>query len=79
MAEYCPNLRWFFVRKNAVILRSDWPRNPDWSAEFYHWLKETSRSYQLTEQEISKKLKMHWKMLSDREFKSISVNLYQDL
>jgi hypothetical protein len=37
------NLRYFYVRRNAVILKCDWPRNPDWSSEFYDWLKRSSR------------------------------------
>ncbi len=37
------NLRYFHVRRNAVILRCDWPRNPEWSDEFYRWLRRSSR------------------------------------
>ncbi len=37
------NLRYFHVRRNAVILRCDWPRNPEWSLEFYSWLRKSSR------------------------------------
>ena len=36
-------LRYFHVRRNAVILKCDWPKNPDWSWEFYSWLKKNSR------------------------------------
>ena len=28
LAYTAKNLRYFYVRKNAIILRSDWPKNP---------------------------------------------------
>ena len=37
------NLRYFHVRRNAIILRCDWPKSPDWTREFYDWLQRSSR------------------------------------
>ncbi|GLV34387.1 uncharacterized protein CBL_00314 [Carabus blaptoides fortunei] len=76
LAYTAKNLRYFYVRRNAVILRCDWPRNPEWSDEFYTWLKVNSRSYDLTEMEVSQVLGFNWKMLSDREFRFISVDMH---
>ncbi|XP_037033542.1 uncharacterized protein LOC119072433 [Bradysia coprophila] len=73
------NLRTFYVRRNAVIIRCDWPRNPEWSEEFYRWLKVTSRSYELTEREVSKILGKQWSMLSDKQFRRATVNVRDGL
>ncbi|XP_022207835.2 uncharacterized protein LOC111064417 isoform X1 [Nilaparvata lugens] len=71
LAEFSKNLRNFYVRRNAVILRADWPKNPEWSDEFYYWLRKTSRSYELTEKEVSHKLGYKWTMLDDKEYKRV--------
>ena len=63
------NLRYFYVRRNAVILRSDWPRNPEWSADFYAWLRKNSRSYEDMEREVSQILGFRWYALNDKQFK----------
>lgn len=69
------NLRYFYVRKNAVIIKCDWPRNPEWSEDFYEWLREASKSYDSTEMEISRILGNKWKMLSDKQFKNTHINV----
>ncbi|XP_075220299.1 uncharacterized protein LOC142323877 isoform X2 [Lycorma delicatula] len=70
------NLKNYYVRRNAVILRSDWPKNQDWSHDFYIWLKMTSRSYEKTEQEVSMLLGYRWTMLTDKEFKRILPSVF---
>lgn len=76
LASAAMNLILFLVRRNAVILRCDWPRNPEWSDSFYGWLKSTAMSYTSTEREVSKLLGLQsWTMLSDRAFKTINVNV----
>lgn len=63
------------MRRNAVVLKCDWPRNPDWDDEYYDWLKFVSKSYAETEAEVSKMLRYRWTMLSDQLFKRASVNV----
>jgi hypothetical protein len=69
------NLRFLHVRRNAVILRRDWPRSPEWSDTFYEWLSAACRSYAATEREVSQLLGHPWTMLTDRQFKLTSVDL----
>ncbi|KYB25539.1 uncharacterized protein LOC658962 isoform X1 [Tribolium castaneum] len=71
------NLKCLFIRGNAVIIRCDWPQNPDWSDEFYTWLKINSRSYELVEQEISQIMGRRWQFLSDKQFKKLHCNLHE--
>ena len=69
------NLRYLHVRRNAIILkcgmktfeslftfilRCEWPRSPDWSEEFYTWLRRSSRSYSDLEREVSQILGFRW-------------------
>ncbi|CAD7088896.1 unnamed protein product [Hermetia illucens] len=77
LAKSALNLRDFHVRRNAVILRCDWPYNPEWSNEFYCWLKCASRSYESTEKEIAQILGKRWTLLSDKDFKRVTVNVRQ--
>ena len=37
------NLRYFHVRRNAIILKCEWPKSNEWSWDFYQWLKKNSR------------------------------------
>lgn len=69
------DLKYFYVRRNAVIIRNDWPKNPSWSEENYQWIKSTCQSYEKTEQEVSKILGYKWKMMTDKEFKLINIDL----
>ena len=79
LAKSGKNLNTFYVRRNAVILRCDWPRNPEWDSGFYQWLRQSSRSYESVEKEVSQILGHPWTMLSDKQFKNLSIdvqNLY---
>ncbi|EDW48661.1 GM21995 [Drosophila sechellia] len=75
IAQTAKNLQHLHVRRFAVILRCDWPRHPEWSNEFYAWLKRNSRSYEAVEREISQILGYKWRLLSDRDFKQLTVNV----
>lgn len=76
MAHTARNLHYLFIRRNGVILRCDWSRNPDWSYEFYQWLRSASKSYDATEREVSQILGYTWFMLSDQQFKQTRINLH---
>ncbi|XP_067135359.1 F-box/LRR-repeat protein 3 [Centruroides vittatus] len=76
MAFYCKNIETFIVRRNAIIKRCDWPRNPDWTDEFYSWLKTASQSYESTAKEVSSILGRAWKPIGDQEFKLYRINSY---
>lgn len=57
------NLRYFYVRKNAIILKCDWKQKEVraikslvaqvWSDEFHSWLRRSSRSHADMEKEVS--------------------------
>lgn len=79
LARTAVNLRYFYVRRNAVIIRFDWPKNPDWSEEFYKTIKNASKSYEETENEVSKILGHPWKMLPDKLYKFISINVRENV
>ncbi|KAK9732307.1 F-box-like [Popillia japonica] len=74
IATTARNLRYLYVRREAVIKKCDWPQSPDWSDEFYEWLKENSRRYSNVESEISQILGYNWRLLSDTEFKMIEID-----
>lgn len=59
------------VRRNAVIVRCDWPRSKDWTDDYYAHLRSASSSYDAVEAELKKRFGSSWKMLSDREFQRI--------
>jgi len=69
------NLRYLHLRRNAIILKCDWPKSPDWSNEFYAWLRRSSRSYADMEREVSQILGFRWYALNDKQFKLTNVNL----
>lgn len=75
LAKTAINLRFFNVRRNAIVQKCDWPRNPEWSEEFYQWLKISSRTYESTEKEISQILGYSWTMLCDKSFKKVKIHL----
>jgi F-box protein 39 len=75
LAKTAINLRFFNVRRNAIVQKCDWPRNPEWTEDFYEWLKIASRSYESTEKEISQILGYRWTMFSDKSFKQIKIHL----
>ncbi|XP_060527532.1 uncharacterized protein LOC132702781 [Cylas formicarius] len=70
------NLKRLHVRGNGTILKCEWTRNPDWSDEFYAWLKSTSKSYDAVEKEISQILGYRWRFLSDKEFKRLKCDVH---
>ena len=70
------NLKRLYVRRNALLLRADWPKSLQWSADYYSWLKKTSLSYELTQVEVSHILNRTWKPLTDKEFKSVQINVH---
>lgn len=76
LAYHGKNLKWLFIRGNAVIIRSDWKQSADWEDEFFFWLKTNSRSYALVEKEISQILGYKWKFMTDKEFKLLDINLH---
>jgi F-box protein 39 len=78
LAHTARNLHYLFIRRNAVILRCDWPQSPDWSLEFYQWLRSASKSYNATEKEVSQILGYTWFMLSDRQFKLTHIDLHHE-
>ncbi|XP_066981558.1 uncharacterized protein [Macrobrachium rosenbergii] len=75
LAFTAKNLHYFYVRRNAVILKADWPKNPEWSLEFYTWLCKGSRSYDILEEEVSQILGYKWQMLTDKQFKMLKLDL----
>ncbi|CAG0924760.1 unnamed protein product [Notodromas monacha] len=78
MASSATSLRRFIVRRNAVVLRNDWPANPEWTPVFRQWLKRNSRSYERTEAEIGSGIgHVGWKMLPDVRFKAVKLDVRQ--
>lgn len=69
-------LKRLYVRRNALLLRADWPRNHEWSDDYFTWLKTSSRSYESTQLEVSRLLDLpQWSALSDQQFKELKVNV----
>ncbi|XP_055535829.1 uncharacterized protein LOC129724722 isoform X2 [Wyeomyia smithii] len=73
IARSAQNLRHLVVRRNQLIEGCDWPRNPEWSDEFYQWLLMASRTIAATEKEISQILETNWKALSDEHYAMTSL------
>ncbi|XP_053965282.1 uncharacterized protein LOC129245870 [Anastrepha obliqua] len=78
IARTAKNLRRLHVRRFAVIIRCDWPRHPEWTDEFYIWLRHTSRSYESVEREVSQILGHEWNFLSDCEYKQLQVDVRRE-
>lgn len=74
LAHHGRSLRQFVVRGNAVVKKCDWPQNPEWSEEFYAWLRHTSQSYDAVCKEVSQMLGVSWTPLTDKQFKAIVLN-----
>lgn len=72
LAKSAPNLKDFLVRRNAVIIRCDWPKNPEWSNDMHDWIRRNSKSYGLVEDAVSEIIGKKWQFLTDREFKLVS-------
>ncbi|XP_042216474.1 F-box only protein 39-like isoform X2 [Homarus americanus] len=75
VAHTAKNLMYFYLRRNAIILKADWPFNPDWTPEFYEWLCKNARSYEAMEREVSQILGYKWQSLTDKQFKMINIDL----
>lgn len=73
-------LRRIYVRRNALLLRADWPRSLEWTEDYFNWLKITSKSYEATQVEVCHQLQQpEWQALSDQQFKVLKVNVEVDL
>lgn len=59
-----------------MIIKTDWKQQPEWSDEFYSWLKTNSRSYSSVEKEVAQILGYKWKFLPDKEFRRLDINLH---
>lgn len=75
LAKAAVNLRVFYVRKSSIIIKCDWPRNQNWTEEFYGWLQMASKSLESTEKEISQMLGYNWTMLSDEIYQNVRISL----
>lgn len=75
LAKSAINLKFFNVRRNAIVQKCDWPKNSEWTEEFFEWLKIASSSYESTEKEITQILGYRWTMLCDKTFKDIKIHL----
>ncbi|XP_015923111.1 uncharacterized protein [Parasteatoda tepidariorum] len=73
LASQSRNLRRLIVRRSALIMKCDWPHNPEWTEEFYFWLRMTSISYDKLISEVSKCLEIKWHPLSDEEFQNFKL------
>ncbi|XP_069997731.1 F-box only protein 39 isoform X1 [Penaeus vannamei] len=69
------NLQFLYVRRNAILLKADWPMNPDWTFEFYDWLRRSARSYEAMEREVSQMLGHRWQALTDKQYKNLQLDL----
>lgn len=78
LAFTAKNLHYLYVRGNAVIIRCDWPKHPEWSNEFYQWLQINSRSYVAVEKEVSQMLGYKWLFKKDKEFRNLYVRMHID-
>ncbi|XP_037953732.1 F-box only protein 39-like [Teleopsis dalmanni] len=75
IARTASNLRRLYVRRFCVVKRFDWPRHPEWSDEFYEWLRASSRSYESTEIEVSQILGYKWHLLNDADYMKIEAEV----
>lgn len=75
LAKAAVNLRVFYVRKSSVIVKCDWPKNQNWTEDFYAWLQMASKSLDSTEKEISQILGYNWTMLSDEIYQNVRISL----
>ncbi|XP_041357832.1 uncharacterized protein LOC121374788 [Gigantopelta aegis] len=69
LAKGGKSLKSLMLRENALLKKCDWPKSPEWSDQFYQWLKKSSTSFELTNREVSNIFGYEWKPLKDREFK----------
>ena len=77
IAHEARNLQQFHVRRNAVVLKCDWPKLVAWSDAFYARFRRASRDYDRCEREVAMLMrKPSWKMLTDREFKRLQHKMF---
>lgn len=69
------NLQRFYIRKANVVVKCDWPKNPDWDDEFYTWLVNASKSVQNAEKEIGQILGYSFAFLTDEAYRLLDVNV----
>lgn len=74
IAKTAQNLRHFHVLKSAVITECKWPKNPEWTEDFFMWLQMASQTINSTEREISQILGYRWKLLTDEQFEKIKID-----
>ena len=55
-------LRHYVLLLDDVTFEQDWPVQPDWSAEFLSWLKESGSSLGSLETAVSELLRFPWRM-----------------
>lgn len=67
------NLKKLYVRQNAILKKFDWPRSPEWSADYYRWLKRTSYSWTGFVKHVSTVLGYTWRPLIDKEFRFLTL------
>ncbi|XP_058065276.1 uncharacterized protein LOC131214943 [Anopheles bellator] len=74
IARTAHNLRHLYIARTLVKVGCDWPRNPDWTDEFFRWLTSTARSLDATEREVGRILDHpSWRMLSEDQFRATSL------
>ena len=56
-------------------MKCDWPKNPEWTWEFYRWLKASSKTFENMEKEVSQILGFRWYALNDKQYKMTPVNV----
>ncbi|XP_039436967.1 uncharacterized protein LOC120418586 [Culex pipiens pallens] len=79
IARTAQNLHHLYVRRSQLVEECDWPKNPDWTDEYYQWLRVSSASVEATEQEISQILEVeNWRALSDEHYKMTSLTKHVD-
>lgn len=75
LAKIGINLLELNVRKSSVVEKMDWPRNPEWSEDFYEWLRMSSSTIESTEGVVSQILGCRWTMMSDESFQKFHIGL----
>lgn len=79
IARTAQNLHHLYVRRSQLVEECDWPKNPDWTDEYYQWLRVSSASVEATEREISQILEVeNWRALSDEHYKMTSLTKHVD-
>ncbi|XP_035919184.1 uncharacterized protein LOC118517306 [Anopheles stephensi] len=74
IAKSAQNLRHLYINRAQVKLGCDWPRSPEWTDEFYHWLQTTSQTLESTEREVSRILDHpYWHLLTEEQFQMASL------